>query len=402
MLSSDDPVLQAFVAASLISAPSLDDWPQWGGPAHDGASHEANWSSKGKPTPLWKARVGLGYSSFAVQGGRVYTLGYDPEHEQDVIHCFGADSGKELWRRAFAVEWPPHADELGEYPGTLTTPAVDGDFLFCSEREGWLRCLRTADGEVVWERNARKELRLDLQPYGFAASPMLSGERVLLNYGRMVAFDAKTGATVWRSKKDYGDAYSTPGGLVLDGKAHLAVFAGEGLAILAEEDGHERDFFEWKARDQVNAMTPVAFGARVFLSSGGARGCALVDFGGKKPKVAWESRVMRNSAAGAIAWDDHLYGFDGGALKCIDLEGKACWESECTGDALSIADGRLIFVTVDGELVVAEASPAGYHELARKQVLDRGAFRTVPVLADGRIYVRSQIGDVVACDHRSD
>jgi outer membrane protein assembly factor BamB len=100
--------------------------------------------------------------------------------------------------------------------------------------------------------------------------------------------------------------------------------------------------------------------------------------------------------------DDHLYGFDGGALKCIDLEGKACWESECTGDALSIADGRLIFVTVDGELVVAEASPAGYHELARKQVLDRGAFRTVPVLADGRIYVRSQIGEVVACDHRSD
>ena len=390
------PVL--VLVLSVSGAVVGDDWPGFGGPAHDGVSRETGWSAEGKP--LWSARIGIGYSSFAVQGGRVYTLGYDRLRETDLVYCFDAETGKELWTHACAVEVPNH-DERESYLGTLTTPAVEGEFVYCSEREGTLRCLKSADGALVWERKAEKELKLDRPTYGFAASPIVLGEQLILNYGRVVAFDKKSGATVWRSKKNYGDAYSTPVDFTLDEKRWLAVFAGDGLAILSAEDGRERGFYAWKTRDDVNAMTPVVLGSRVFVSSGYDHGCALLDVAGPRPKLLWESKVMRNQDSGARAWQEHLFGFDAGVLTCIDLEGKVCWNQRgINGAALAIADGRLIFVEAEGALVVAEASHEAYRELARAHVLEPGGFKILPVLSDGRIFVRNLSGQVVARDHR--
>ena len=61
---------------------------------------------------------------------------------------------------------------------------------------------------------------------------------------------------------------------------------------------------------------------------------------------------------------------------------------------LTLADGKLIIMTGQGELVVAEASPDEYKELARAQVLTPGNDKrdgcwTMPILVGGRIYCRS-------------
>jgi hypothetical protein len=52
-----------------------------------------------------------------------------------------------------------------------------------------------------------------------------------------------------------------------------------------------------------------------------------------------------------------------------------------------------------GELLVAEASPKGFKELARAKVLD-GKCWTMPVVANGRAYCRSQAGELVCVDLR--
>jgi outer membrane protein assembly factor BamB len=384
----------------VLALSGPDDWPCWGGPARTGVSLETKWSSEGKP--LWRAEIGIGWSSLVVADGRLFTLSYDRGPQQDVVHCLDAVTGKELWTHRYALLNPLPRDEDEQNMGTLTTPAVEGDFVYCSEREGLIRCLRASDGELVWDRNGRKELRLDMPTYGFAASPVVIGERVILNYGRVFALDKKTGATVWKSKKDYGDAYSTPVDLTLDGKRFLAVFAGDGLAILAEEDGRERDFLPWETRDDVNAMTPVVLGSHVFISSGYGRGCALIDLSGKKPRTLWENKVLCSLTNGAIHWEGHLYGYSElGVLKCLDLSGNERWNARPGGgSALTIAGGRLLFGSKDGELVVAEASPDGYHELTRTKVLDSPAWSFAPVLANGRIYVRDVAGHLAALDHR--
>ncbi|MHC4680276.1 MAG: hypothetical protein ACYTEK_16440 [Planctomycetota bacterium] len=62
-----------------------------------------------------------------------------------------------------------------------------------------------------------------------------------------------------------------------------------------------------------------------------------------------------------------------------------------------LADGKLIILGEKGKLVIAEASPDGFNQLASAQILT-GKCWTVPVLANGRIYARNAVGDLVCVD----
>lgn len=386
------------LGASAAPAPS-DDWPGWGGPRRSGVSSEARWASEGRPEPLWKTQIGIGYSSVAVVGKRLFTLGYDKELELDVVYCLDALSGEILWTHTY----PARILDLYHGGGTLTTPAVDGELVFVSEREAGLRCLEASSGKLLWERQVQKELGLDSPQWGFGASPLVLGDALVLNYGRVCAFDKKSGKPLWQTKKSYGDAYSTPVDFpAASGAPTLAVFAGSGLVLLSGADGSEQAFTPWETKYNVNAMTPVLLeGRRVFISSGYERGCALVELGGETPRVAWESKVMRNQMSGAVPWEGHLYGFDDKVLKCIDLAGKELWRERGLGQgALSIADGRLIVMSEDGELIVAQASSEAYHELSRTKVFDGGTCWTVPVLSGGLVFARNHAGELAALDHR--
>src|SRR5438874_7258964 len=79
-------LLGTFVGTSITAAPqrqreseSGTDWPQWRGPRRDNVSTETGllkqWPKEGPPL-VWKAKgIGAGYSSVAVAGGRIYTMG---------------------------------------------------------------------------------------------------------------------------------------------------------------------------------------------------------------------------------------------------------------------------------------------------------------------------------------
>lgn len=382
---------------SLFLAGSYgDDWPHWLGPKRDGISRETGWSAEGKPDSLWSTNVGLGYSSFAVVGDRLYTTGFVEDGEYDAIHCLDAHTGEEVWVHTYPAEkW---AQFHGG--GTLTTPTVDGENVYVSNREGRLTCLRAADGEVVWERDQAEELGIEPPTWGFAASPLVLGDEVIMNLGIVIAYDKASGKPRWKTPKSYGHAYSTPAPFEHDGKALLAVFAGDGLAVLDRNGGGELFTQPWKTQYDVNAMTPIVVGERIFVSSGYNHGCCVVELGAK-PKVVWESKVMRSHMAGPTYADGHLYGFDESELKCVDLDGKERWGERGLGKgALTVADGKLLVMSSKGELVVAEASPEGFHELSRAKVLDGGVYWTKPVLANGLVYCRNSLGDVVCRDHR--
>lgn len=89
-------------AALLMLVPgalSAQDWPQWRGANRDGISEEKGllkeWPATG-PKLLWQVdRVGIGYSSLAVKGGRLYTQG-DLNGVEHVI-CLSAEDGRILW-----------------------------------------------------------------------------------------------------------------------------------------------------------------------------------------------------------------------------------------------------------------------------------------------------------------
>ena len=105
---------------------------------------------------------------------------------------------------------------------------------------------------------------------------------------------------------------------------------------------------------------------------------------------------------GCVLCDDVLYGFDNTMLKCLDLEGNELWRERGLGKgALIASDERLIVVSEKGELLVAEASREGFEVLARTQIFNgEGVCWTMPVLAEGRIYLRDSLGRLVCRDHR--
>ena len=88
-------------------------------------------------------------------------------------------------------------------------------------------------------------------------------------------------------------------------------------------------------------------------------------------------------------------------LKCLDLAGKERWRSRSIRmGALTAADGRLIVITDNGDLVIVAADPAKLRELARKRVLTGSSFWASPVLCGGLIYAKSGEGELVCLDHR--
>ncbi len=391
-------LLRSVLLLSLVPtlAAGEDPWPCWRGAQRDGVSRETGWTVEGAAEPLWKRNVGLGYSCVSIAGGRLFTLGWDEKSGNDVVVALDPLTGAELWRHAYpAKKWA-----LMHGGGTLTTPTVDGDVVFVSNREGRLMALDVATGKVRWERNVAEEHGIEPPKWGLASSPVVHGDRILLNAGRALALSKKDGSLVWKSR-DFGSAYASVARFELGDEPCLAVFASQGIGVVDAAKGEERFFHPWKNRYDVNAATPVVVGERLFVSSGDGAGCALLEMGAEGIAPVWENKDMSTKMSGCVLWDEHLYGFDGAILKCLDAQGEEQWAQRGLGlGALMIADGKLLVQTDEGELVVAKASPAGYEELSRRDVLDDGVYWTSPVLANGVIYCRSSLGDLVALDHR--
>lgn len=95
--------------------------------------------------------------------------------------------------------------------------------------------------------------------------------------------------------------------------------------------------------------------------------------------------------------EDAVFGFGGnrtaGFLHCTDLPtGRLLWKQagrEWTNQQnLVIADGLVFALTANNELVLAEASRTGYHELGRVDLKLELERPQQPTLAGGRLYIR--------------
>jgi outer membrane protein assembly factor BamB len=107
--------------------------------------------------------------------------------------------------------------------------------------------------------------------------------------------------------------------------------------------------------------------------------------------VIWKSRAMENHFSTSVLYRGHLYGFSTSRLRCVEFKtGAVKWDKAGLGrGSLVVADGRLIVLGEQGQLVLADATPEGYRERARWRALD-GTCWSVPVLANGRLHLRNE------------
>lgn len=375
------------------------DWPRWRGPSLNGISTESGWKANWgatAPKELWRASVGTGFSSFSVANGRVYTLGN--ANDQDTVFCFDAETGKEIWKHAYAHPLEPKYYE----GGPSATPTVHGDRVYTLSKRGHIFCLDAAKGTVIWTKDLTKELGVKVPEWGFASSVLVEGDQLILNLGSAgTALEAATGKVVWTSGKDAA-GYATPVPFNVGADRAVALFCAKDLVAVRVKDGKPLWSHPFKTSYDVNAADPVIDGNRFFISAGYGHGGALVKVQDSTPTLVWENKNMRNHFNSCVLKDGFLYGVDEDQLRCLSLDtGEVKWTHKPFGKgSLTLADGKLVGLSEKGELIIAEPTPAEFKVISRAQVLG-GKCWTTPVLANGRIYARNARGDVVCLDVKS-
>ena len=391
------------LALASTAAVRADDWPNWRGPNHNGISAETGWLAQwpaGGPPHLWKASIGLGFSSVAVSKGRAYTMGNSKE--TDSVFCFDAETGKLLWKQSY----PCPSGPLFYEGGTSATPTIEGGKVYTLSRRGDLFCFAADDGKIVWSKNIAKELNLEIPTWGFASSALIEGNQLLLNVGTLgAAFDKTSGKVLWTTGTT-PSGYSTPVPCTFGGKPALALMAVNGAFGVDMATGKKLWEYPWKADYGVNIADPLLAGDRIFVSSSYAATDALLEFQDGVAKAVWRNSNLSIQLNSPVLVDGFLYGVNGiagptpsASLTCLDLQtGTVKWTfPDLGGGALMVADGKIIALSDKGELFTATASPQSFTPISRAQVLG-GRCWTVPVLANGRIYCRNAKGDLLCLD----
>jgi outer membrane protein assembly factor BamB len=385
----------AVFGASLPAVAS--DWPNWRGPTHDGISVERVPTDLPAELPvLWRARVGTGFSSVSVKGGRVLTMGN--RDDVDTVSCLNAETGELLWKHEYACALDPLYYEGG--PGG--TPTIHGEAVYTLSKKGHAFRLDLESGKVVWQRDLVADHGFALPEWSFACSPFVDGDRLLLNVGRSgLALSLETGETLWMDDTaTSGYATVVPFKHAESGTSHLLFSARSLLGFDSGTGARAWEFPSRSSRD-VNAADPVVVGDKIVLSS--SSGTVLLAPGEKgiEPVKVWEQPDLKWYFNPGVLIDGHLYSLHGTThlpteLVCHSAEtGELVWAEKGFGSGGLMAAGKVVILFDQGELTLFEATPAGFKPLHRQKILE-GKCWTSPVLSHGRIYCRNAEGEL-AC-----
>jgi outer membrane protein assembly factor BamB len=396
--------ISLMLLASLRPA-SAEDWPCWRGPHHDGISRETGlltkWPKEG-PKQLWKVPLTGGFSAVVVANGRLFAQ--TKEGNEEIVVCLEATTGKEIWRYKYECDYKAHPTFTGGgYPpsrtGPRATPAVDGEYVYTIGATGIVLCLEATTGKVVWRQEFLKLGERTCPSHGYCASPLIVGERVYTHPGgskgkSIAALDKHDGKVLWQSLDDPA-GHATPVWAEVAGVAQVIFFTGAGAVGVAPEDGKLLWRYPWKTQFDLNIATPIYSDGKVFVSSNYGTGAAVFRLTGKPEcQTVWKALTMQNHFSSSVLYEDALYGFSEQRLRCVDFQtGKVRWDKVAglNRGSLVIADGHLILLGEHGLLVLAKATPTEYTEVSRCQILDPKPLTwTVPVLANGILYVRNE------------
>ncbi|MBS0203149.1 MAG: PQQ-binding-like beta-propeller repeat protein [Planctomycetes bacterium] len=379
-----------------------DNWPAWRGPTADGQCRETDlpttWSAD--ENVRWKTALpGPGNSTPIVWEDRVFLTQAMQQGKQRSLICLDRRDGKILWQQTidFAATEPTHNTN----PYCSASPVTDGERVVVSHGSAGLFCYDLA-GNELWRR--------DLGPchhiWGNAASPVIWGELVFLNFGPgertfLMAVDKQTGKDVWRAEEPGGKlgdkgnsewigSWSTPvlarfasrEELILSWPGAMKSYQPRTGELLWKCEG----LFKDQAADKLVYTTPLVT-QDVIVAMGGFTGAWI----GLKPPVElpsasqvditsthrlWRHPTSPQRIGSGVVLGEHVYMVnEPGTAQCIEAKtGKILWTNRLTSStwaSLVHADGHLYITSLDGESVVFRPNLEKLDVVARNKIPER-------------------------------
>ncbi len=413
--------LNLSLAFSLVAS---SDWAEWRGPGRDGVSPEKNlpvkWSPGGENL-AWKVPHG-GRSAPIVMGDRVYLQNSAGKGEdlQERVMCFNADTGKLLWEHRFNIylsDVPPHrvgwASPVGDpSTGNVYVFGVGGNLISLNR-----------DGKVLWERSLGEDFALLTTHGGRTVSPIIDGDLVIVSgvtfmwgqHGRgghrFMAFDKKSGETVWVSfpgLRPYDTTYAPPIIANVNGTRLLIQGASDGVVhAIKPQTGEPVWKIEVSKRGLntgvvVHGTTAIITHSEENLESNEMGMMVAVDATAKgdikKEQVKWTNFGWQGGFSSPVIDGDRIYHIDNGAnIAAFDVNtGKQLWLHNLgTIQKASpvLADGKLYVGTENGKFFILKPSASGV------EVLDEDLLGTEmhpeaiigsAAISNGRVFVVSE------------
>ncbi len=385
-------------------AAAKEDWPQLLGQQRDGIYRgdpktlAPTWPAAG-PKQLWEKKLGAGWSSPIISGGKLIL--FHRQDDKEVVECLNAADGKPIWKSDYETTY---RDDFGFDEGPRGTPTIAAGRVFTFGAEGTLSAWDLATGKQLWSIPTRTQLNAGKGYFGMACSPLVEGSAVIVNIGGksdaggagIVAFDAATGKILWQAT-NHEAGYSSPIAATFGGNRWVLDLTRAGLVGLAPDSGKVHWIIPFRSRTNasVNAATPLVIGEQIFLTASYGTGAALLKFDPEKPAEIWRNdETLSSHYATPIHRDGYLYGIDGRqeagcSLRCIELKtGKIMWTKEAFGAATLMLVGEdLLVLTEKGDLVRVAATPESFKEIARAKILDPDV-RAGGALSSGLYYAR--------------
>ena len=392
-----------FMAAVSIAALTCGvsavagDWSVWRGPNQDGITAEKVSPQADFTKPVWQARIGAGYSAVSVYQGKLLAAGNSKidGKETDTIYCLDAKTGKEIWKYSY------ECSNAGGFPGPRGTPVTDGTNVYLLSRTGLLNCLSLADGKNVWTVNIMQAHGAQNLQWCFGSSVVIKGDRIYINAGAHgMAFEKATGKAVWANEGGLGN-YATPVLFSCKSKDYVAVFSGKKFHVVNEKDGSEVASVDWVTKYNINACDAMvmANGTKIFVASGYDKASAVLDFDGQTLKPLWKNQNLGMQFNTPVLINGLLYGANGntggGKLRAVDCKtGEAKWDSQLGFGSLLYAGGTLVYMEEKGTLSLITPNADQSQVVKTVPIFQGGKSWTMPVLANGLLYLRHDSGDL--------
>ncbi len=390
---------------------ALKYWGRWRGPSGQGHVQGKGYPDAWSDTTnvLWKVAVpGTGNSSPIVWGDNIFVAtSYDDGQKKSIL-CFRRSDGRRMWE-AFAPEATPESPypKNGHASGTPTT---DGTRVYAYLGNHGLLAVDFA-GKQVWHRSLGKFAA----SHGTAGSPLLYRNRIILYQDQqggdgsfIAAFDAATGAPVWRTARREQVGWGTPIAIRAGERDEIIVSSMRRVVSYDPASGAEL----WSAGGNLFEVipTPVVGEGMVFCSSGRAGPTLAIRPGGSgdvtDTHIVWKAAKGSPFVPSTLLHDGILYMVNDMASIATAYDaksGEVLWQGrlgEASRESFSaspvLVDGKVFFTNDQGETFVLAAG----REFKLLHV-NRLNARTIasPALVDGKWYYRTA-GELLAIGTR--